>query len=50
MADGDLEGVWANGACFLTSASGNAFGDTVGSSPTNKLYEFTQNETAVAIV
>ena len=49
-ADGDLEGEWANGSFFLLSASGSAFGDTVGVSPTNKLYEFVQNETAVAIV
>lgn len=48
-ADGDLEGEFGNGAFFLLSASGTGFGDTVGASPTNKLYEFVQNETAVAI-
>lgn len=48
-ADGDLEGEFGNGAFFLLSASGTGFGDTVGSSPTNKLYDFVQNETAVAI-
>jgi len=49
-ADGDLEGEFGNGSFFLLSASGTGFGDTVGASPTNLLYEFTQNETAVAIV
>ena len=49
-ADGDLEGEWGNGSFFLLSASGTAFGDTVGASPTNKLYDFVQNETATAIV
>lgn len=48
-ADGDLEGEWSNGSFFLLSASGTAFGDTVGTSPTNKLYDFVQNETATAI-
>lgn len=48
-ADGDLEGEFGNGAFFLLSASGTGFGDTVGASPTNKLYDFVQNETAVAI-
>lgn len=48
-ADGDLEGEMGNGAFWLTSASGTGFGDTVGASPTNKLYDFVQNETAVAI-
>jgi hypothetical protein len=48
-ADGDLDGEFGNGAFFLTGASGTGFGDTVGTTPTNKLYEFTQNETAVAI-
>lgn len=48
-ADGDLEGEFGNGAFFLLSASGTGFGDTVGASPTNKLYEFVQNETAIAI-
>lgn len=49
-ADGDLAGEFGNGAFFLTSASGTGFGDTVGTSPTNKLYDFVQNETAIAIV
>ena len=48
-ADGDLEGEFGNGAFLLTSASGTGFGDTVGTSPTGKLYDFIQNETAVAI-
>lgn len=48
-ADGDLEGEFGNGAFFLLSASGTGFGDTVGASPTNKLYDFVQNETAMAI-
>ena len=48
-ADGDLEGEFGNGAFFLLSASGTGFGDTVGGTPTNKLYDFVQNETAVAI-
>ena len=48
-ADGDLEGEFGNGAFFLLSASGTGFGDTVGTTPTNKLYDFVQNETAVAI-
>lgn len=48
-ADGDLEGEFGQGAFFLLSASGTGFGDTVGATPTNKLYDFVQNETAVAI-
>ena len=48
-ADGSLEGEFANGAFFLLSASGTSIGDTVGIAPTNKLYDFVQNETAVAI-
>ena len=48
-ADDKLEGEFGNGAFFLTSASGKGYGDTVGTSPTNKLYDFVQNETAVAI-
>lgn len=48
-ADGSLEGEFGNGAFFLLSASGKGYGDTVGASPTNKLYDFVQNETAVAI-
>ena len=49
-ADGDLEGEFSNGSFQLLSASGTAYGDTVGGTPTNKLYDFVQNETAVAIV
>lgn len=48
-ADGSLEGEFGNGAFFLTSASGKGYGATVGGSPSNKLYEFIQNETATAI-
>lgn len=48
-ADGDLQGEFGNGAFFLTQASGTGFGDTVGATPTNKLYDFVQNETAIAI-
>lgn len=48
-ADGDLAGEFGNGAFFLTSASGTGFGDTTGTTPTNKLYDFVQNETAAAI-
>lgn len=49
-ADEDLEGEFGNGSFFLLSASGTGYGDTVGTTPTNKLYDFVQNETAVAIV
>jgi hypothetical protein len=48
-ADGSLEGEFANSAFRLTSASGTGFGDTLGLTPTGKLYDFVQNETAVAI-
>jgi hypothetical protein len=48
-ADDSLEGEFGNGAFFLLSASGTGFGDTQGASPTMKLYDFVQNETAVAI-
>jgi hypothetical protein len=48
-ATGSLEGEFGNGAFFLTAASGTGYGDTVGTTPTNKLYDFVQNETAVAI-
>lgn len=48
-ADGNLEGEFSNGAFYLLKASGTGFGDTVGTTPTNKLYDFVQNETAVAI-
>lgn len=49
-ADGDLEANMENGSFMLTAASGHGFGDTVGASPTNKLYDFVHNETAIAIV
>lgn len=48
-ADGDLKGSMENGSFTLTSASGKGYGDTAQASPTNKLYEFMHNETAVAI-
>lgn len=48
-ADDSLEGEFSNGSFFLTSASGKGYGDTVGTTPTNKLYDFVQNETAIAI-
>jgi len=48
-ADDSLEGEFGNGAFFLLSAGGTGFGDTQGASPTYKLYDFVQNETAVAI-
>lgn len=48
-ADGDLEANLENGSFTLTSASGKGYGDTAQASPTNKLYEFTHNETAVVI-
>lgn len=48
-ADGSLEGEFGNGAFFLLSADGKGYGDTVGTTPTNKLYDFVQNETAIAI-
>lgn len=47
-ADGSLEGEFGNGAFFLTSASGKGYGSTVVAT-INKLYDFVQNETAVAI-
>lgn len=40
-----VEGELSDQTFFLTAASGTAIGDTA----TDKLYEFTQNETAVAI-
>lgn len=43
-ADGSLEGEMAQGAFFLTSASGRGFGET----SSGKLYEWFDNETAVA--
>jgi hypothetical protein len=48
-ADGDLEGSFENGAFTLTAASGKGYGDTIGTTPSGKLYEFVQNETATAI-
>jgi len=47
-ATGALEGEFAQGAFFLTSASGKGFPSTV-ATDINKLYDFVQNETAVAI-
>lgn len=46
-ADGDLEGEFGQGAFFLTSASGHAYGHT--GAGDKKLYEFVQNEQAIAI-
>lgn len=48
-ATGDLEGSMENGAFRLTAASGKGYGDTVGTSPTGKLYDHIHNETATAI-
>lgn len=48
-ADGSLEGSMENGSFWLSSASGKGYGDTVGATPTNKLYSFIHNETAIAI-
>lgn len=47
-ATGSLEGEFANGAFMLTSASGRGFPSTV-VADVNKLYDFVQNETAIAI-
>lgn len=47
-ADGSLEGEMGNGAFFLTKASGKGYGSTV-AADLGKLYDFVQNETAVAI-
>lgn len=47
-ADGSLEGEFAYGAFMLTSASGKGYPSTV-TADLNKLYDFVQNETAVAI-
>jgi hypothetical protein len=44
-ADGDLEAEMANGAFLLTKAAGKGYGDIA----TAKLYDFTHNETAVAL-
>jgi hypothetical protein len=48
-ADGDLEMSFENGSFTLTAASGHGFGDTVGTAPTGKLYDFVRNETTTAI-
>ena len=45
-ADGDLEFEMANGAFALTAASGKGYGDET----SDKLYDFVQNETPVALV
>jgi hypothetical protein len=47
-ATGSLEGEFAQGAFWLTSASGKGFPSTV-TADLNKLYDFVNNETAVAI-
>lgn len=44
-ADGNLEGELADGAFWLTAASGKGYGDSA-----DKLYDFIYNETAVPIV
>lgn len=46
-ADGDLEGGFENGSFMLTKASGKGYGQ-IGDN--GELYNFIQNETAVAIV
>lgn len=43
--DGDIDGKFENGNFFLTKASGKGFGRL----DNQKLYDFVQNETAVAI-
>lgn len=45
-ADESLSGEFADGAFFVTSASGSALGDV---NNDNAIYDFVQNETAVAI-
>jgi hypothetical protein len=47
-ATGSLEGEFGNGSFWLTSASGKGFPSTV-TADVNKLYDFVNNETAVAI-
>lgn len=47
-ATGSLEGEFGQGAFFLTAASGRGYGSTV-TADLAKLYDFVQNETAVAI-
>lgn len=44
-ADGDLEIELSNGSFLLTAASGTGFGDLA----TEKLYDFSHNETAAAL-
>lgn len=46
-ADGSLEGEFSNGAFFLSSASGKGYGELTGA---QRLYEFVQNETAIALL
>lgn len=45
-ADGSLEGEFTGGSFFLTAAAGKGYGDPT----SNKLYEFVNNETAIAVV
>jgi hypothetical protein len=47
-ATGSLEGEWAQGAFQLLSASGRGFPSTV-TADEGKLYDFVQNETAIAV-
>jgi hypothetical protein len=47
-ADGSLEGEMAQGAFWLSSASGKGYGSLEAAS-LDELYDFVQNETAVAI-
>lgn len=46
-ADGDIEGGFENGSFMLTKAGGKGYGQVADN---GKLYDFVQNETAVAIV
>lgn len=48
-ADGNLEGSLEGATFYLTKAKGKGYGDNQGAAPTNKLYQFVQNETGVAI-
>lgn len=49
-ADGSLDGEFGQGAFWLTSCSGKGYGNLIASaSPGLKLYDFIQNETAIAI-
>lgn len=48
-ATGDIEGAFDNGAFTIVKCKGKGYGDTQGTSPTNRLYQFVQNETALAI-